>query len=124
MAARIDGREISHLFEGVGTVATSASGDLYFLEDVLAAFEDGDIHLRTQLLEVDGKEETCGSSADDGCMQFTGEKESLKTAESQGTPISVRMRTLVFESEAAGLADEWSNIFLQETREEQTGTRL
>ena len=69
VATGIDGREVAHVLKGIGAVAASASGDLDFLEDVLAALEDGDLHPGAQLPEVDGEEEACSSSADDGCMQ-------------------------------------------------------
>ena len=70
VAARINGGEVADIVEGVGTVAASTTGNLDLAEDVVAAFEDGHLHLRTAFLEVDGEKESCCAASNDGGLQI------------------------------------------------------
>ena len=74
MATGIDLGEVAHGGKGVGAVATTAAGDLHLRQHLPGLLEDGDLHLRTEFLQIDGEEESCGSSTDDGCSH------ALKTA--------------------------------------------
>ena len=68
MATRIDLREIADILERVGTVAATAARHLDLAEHPRAALEDGDAHLRTHFLEVDGTEKACCTASDDCCL--------------------------------------------------------
>ena len=98
VASRIDFCEVAHVLEGVCAVAASASGDLDFSEDVLAALEDGDFHLRAQFLEVDGEEKTCGSTADDGCSHFR----NAKARHSPSARVAVKVRPRLVARSTSG----------------------
>jgi hypothetical protein len=63
VAAGIDRREVAHLTERVGTVAASATGDLYLRQHPLTTFKDSHLHLGHLLLQIDGQEKTCGTTA-------------------------------------------------------------
>ena len=74
MSTGIDLREVAHGGKGVGAVATTAAGDLHFGQHLPGLLEDGDLHLRTEFFQIDGEEESRGSSTDDSCSH------ALKTA--------------------------------------------
>lgn len=68
VAPRIDTLQVGDIFKGVGAVAASATRDLHFGQYVVRGLKDGDIHLWTHLLEINGQEESRRSSTDDSCL--------------------------------------------------------
>ena len=65
VAARINVFQIAYLGKGIGQVAPTAARDFNLGQNPIGALKDGDICLGTRLLEVDGEEKACGSSAND-----------------------------------------------------------
>ena len=70
MAAGIDALQVFDLLKGVGTVAASATRDLYLGKYVVRGLKDGNVHLWAHLLEIDGKKESCRTSTDDCCLHI------------------------------------------------------
>jgi hypothetical protein len=68
MASRIDALKVGDILEGVGTVATPATGNLHFGKHMVGGLKDGDIHLWTHLLEINGQEESGSTSTDNCCL--------------------------------------------------------
>ena len=62
---RIDLRQVTDGSKGVGTVASSSTRHLHLRQHLLGLLEDGDIHLGTLFLQVDGEEEARSTAADD-----------------------------------------------------------
>ena len=65
VASRIDALQVVDILKRVGAIAASAARYLYLGQYAFRTFQDGDVHLGAHLLEVDGQEETCGTTAND-----------------------------------------------------------
>ena len=65
-SARVDLHQIGDAGKGIGYIATSATAHLDFRQHPLCAFKNHHVGGGKQFFEMDGEEEACGSSANDG----------------------------------------------------------
>ena len=70
VATRIDLRQVANVGKGIGTVTMAPARDLNLGQHTLAALQDGDIHLGHHLLQVDGQEEACRTTANDSRLHL------------------------------------------------------
>ena len=80
MASWVHGREVRNTLKGVGAVAATTARDLHLRQHMMAALQNGHVHIRHHLLQVDGQEETgCAAAYDCRSLHAVGrgEREAL-----------------------------------------------